>query len=355
MNVTLPTNVPFFEMSYGDEFPVDQFYLAVFGIISSKFENRDQFSPGVLNYFYENKFEVINRIEVERRHRQKLDLIILFNQEKKIIVMAVTDKEKGESNVLLTYWYDCALGPLITQIDFDTINKHRKKKKKANINLVTSDHGHLDTQEYDIAIPNMDLVLNYGDEFLKFHNKIVKRLNTDKDKGIIFLHGDPGTGKTSYLKYLTKFIDKKDVLFVPPSMAEMLAEPNIIPFLMDKRNSILLIEDAEKVISDRKNSGSSATGVSNLLNLTDGILGDCLNIQVIATFNMKREKIDDALLRKGRLIAEHKFEALSVENTNRLLKHLKKNHVSKVEMTLADIYNIDEEEFRAPEGKKIGF
>ena len=46
----------------------------------------------------------------------------------------------------------------------------------------------------------------------------------------------------------------KDILFIPPSMAEMLAEPSIIPFLMDKRNTILLIEDAEKVISDNSES-----------------------------------------------------------------------------------------------------
>ena len=63
-------------------------------------------------------------------------------------------------------------------------------------------------------------------------------------------------------------------------------------------SKILIIEDAERVISDRESNGSPA-GVSNILNLTDGILGDCLNIQVIATFNMKREKIDQALLRKG--------------------------------------------------------
>jgi ATP-dependent 26S proteasome regulatory subunit len=138
-------------------------------------------------------------------------------------------------------------------------------------------------------------------------------------------------------------------------MAEMLSEPSIIPFLMDHKNSILIIEDAERVISDREGNGSPA-GVSNILNLTDGILGDCLNIQVIATFNMKREKIDQALLRKGRLIAEHKFEKLSVNDTNKLLKHLEKNQEVEEGMVLADIYNIDTEVYKTPtKGNKIGF
>jgi hypothetical protein len=137
-------------------------------------------------------------------------------------------------------------------------------------------------------------------------------------------------------------------------MAEMLSEPSIIPFLMDQRNTVLIIEDAERVISDREGNGSPA-GVSNILNLTDGILGDCLNIQIIATFNMKRERIDQALLRKGRLIAEHKFEKLNVDETNKLLTHLGKDHKVDEGMVLADIYHIDTELHKTSDKGKIGF
>jgi SpoVK/Ycf46/Vps4 family AAA+-type ATPase len=196
--------------------------------------------------------------------------------------------------------------------------------------------------------------MNYGENFLKIHDTIVKRLNNSNDKGIILFHGDPGTGKTSYIKYLTSLIKDKEILFIPPSMAESLSEPSIIPFLMEHKNSILIVEDAERVIADREGNGSSA-GVSNILNLTDGILGDCLGIQIIATFNMKREKIDSALLRKGRLIAEHKFTPLTVEETNILLKHLGKTKTVDIGMTLSDIYNIDEEVFKTENKKQIGF
>jgi ATP-dependent 26S proteasome regulatory subunit len=134
----------------------------------------------------------------------------------------------------------------------------------------------------------------------------------------------------------------------------MLSEPSIIPFLMDHKNSILIIEDAERVISDREGNGSPA-GVSNILNLTDGILGDCLSIQIVATFNMKREKIDQALLRKGRLIAEHKFGKLSIEDSNNLLKYLEKDHEVSESMSLADIYNIDVELIKTSNKSKIGF
>jgi hypothetical protein len=191
--------------------------------------------------------------------------------------------------VQLDIVYDITQGPLINQLDLNKIKIFEKSKKKANIQLVKSEMGHLDTEDYDLFVPPLNLKLNYGESFVKVNDVIVNKLNENNGKGIILLHGDPGTGKTSYIKYLTTLIKEKDILFIPPSMAEMLSEPSIIPFLMDHKNSILIIEDAERVISDREGNGSPA-GVSNILNLTDGILGDCLSIQIVATFNMKREK-----------------------------------------------------------------
>ena len=72
--------------------------------------------------------------------------------------------------------------------------------------------GHLDTEDYDLLVPPTDLELNYGSEFLKIHDVIIDRLNSEYDKGIILLHGDPGTGKTSYIKHLTSLIKDKDIL-----------------------------------------------------------------------------------------------------------------------------------------------
>ena len=126
------------------------------------------------------------------------------------------------------------------------------------------------------------------------------------------------------------------------------------PFLIQNSNSILFIEDAEKVITDRNTNGS--IGVSNILNLTDGILSDILNIQIVATFNMDKKKIDEALLRKGRLIAEHKFGKLTATESNGLAKHLGiKDFITSEPMTLTEIYNIEEEMFREEKKSKIGF
>jgi SpoVK/Ycf46/Vps4 family AAA+-type ATPase len=341
INKQLPTTYPLYESSYGTDIPSEQLFVVFFNEIPSKHNNNQHYDPEVKNFLIEKGFKEISRIHTTRRHDLNSDSL-LVNETLRQMVKIRGGNDKKNNLVQLDFIYNIANGEFV----FPEIKSFEKTKKKSSINLIKSEMGHLDTEEYDLIVPDMDLELNYGSEFIKVHDVIVDRLNRTNDKGIILLHGEPGTGKTSYIKYLTKLIKDKDILFIPPSMAEMLSEPSIIPFLMDQRNTVLIIEDAERVISDRESNGSPA-GVSNILNLTDGILGDCLNIQIIATFNMKRERIDQALLRKGRLIAEHKFEKLNVEETNKLLKHLGKSQEVSEAMSLADIYNIDVELFKS--------
>ena len=230
----------------------------------------------------------------------------------------------------------------------------KKAKKENNISLIVQTRHGYDTQTFDLPKQKLDLDYNYGSSFMPIHDKILKTLNQKKGKGLVLLHGEPGTGKTHYLKYLASQIKDKKVMFVPPYLVDFITSPEMTPFLIENSDSILFIEDAERVITDRDTNG--ANGVSNILNLTDGILGDILNIQIVATFNMDRKKIDTALLRKGRLIAEHKFDKLNVDDTNKLIKHLGMDHIATDDMTLTEIYNLQEVEYKAEEPKrKIGF
>ena len=351
----IPLNQQIYDSVYGDDLPNEQYYLTLFGRIPSKFEPRPRYSKKIIDYFQKDLGFVLDaQIYSDRKTFDRTEKHLLVNIELEMIIKTTRNLRKGEEFVSVEIMYNIDRGRIQDQIKFSKFEILIVKEKKSNIHLLRSDEGGLSTEEFDLPIPECDIELNYGKEFLKLHETIVKRLNTPTDKGIILFHGEPGTGKTTYIKLLTKLIKNKDVLFIPPSMAESLSDPSFIPFLMDHRDSILLIEDAEKVIGDRDDSGSQA-GVSNLLNLTDGILGDCLNIQVIATFNMDRKRIDQALLRKGRLIGEHKFEKLTVSSTNALLKHLGKGVTSTKPLTLADIYNIETDVNRTSTSSSIGF
>lgn len=354
----IPKNYSLFDTSYGNEIPIEQLFVNTFDAMPSKFVNNSKkYSNDIIGNLQKNNFVVESEVLfISKRIENETNLLIFVNLDLQIIISIKNHKDKKYEYLNdVSFYYNVKNGSFENQIKHLNIDDFLIKVKKSGINLIKSHMGHLDTEEYEMNISDIDLEKNYGKDFLKIHDLIIKRLNTQNDKGIVLFHGEPGTGKTSYIKYLTHLIQDKEILFIPPSMAESLSDPSIIPFLMDHKNSILIVEDAERVISDRELNGSSM-GVSNILNLTDGILGDCLNIQIVATFNMKREKIDPALLRKGRLITEHKFKKLSIEEGNILLESLGKNHKIDEEMSLADIYNIDEEIYKTNNQRNsIGF
>jgi SpoVK/Ycf46/Vps4 family AAA+-type ATPase len=243
---------------------------------------------------------------------------------------------------------------------YNKINEYvieSEEEDMSQIYLVTQTQRGFDLEEFDIKNPQIDLELNYGSEFVKVNDKIITELSKKKNKGLVLLHGDPGTGKTTYIKWIVSQLgENKKVIFVPPFLTESITSPEFIPFLARHTDSVLVIEDAERVVTDRTSGVGSSVGVSNILNMTDGIMGDVMNIQIICSFNMNRNKIDPALLRKGRLIAEHKFDVLDVESTNKLLVHLGHEKEVTKGMTLAQIYNIDEDEYLSnTDTKKVGF
>jgi ATP-dependent 26S proteasome regulatory subunit len=137
-----------------------------------------------------------------------------------------------------------------------------------------------------------------------------------------------------------------------------LASPEFINFMGNlDSNTILLIEDAEEILKPRT-EGSSNGAISNLLNMTDGILGDCFAIKIFASFNSSLDKIDTALLRKGRLVSKYEFKALSAEKTEALIAKLNLKNIqtgSNKCMTLSEIYNNDSEDYTVEKKTKPGF
>jgi hypothetical protein len=235
------------------------------------------------------------------------------------------------------------------------IQKFREKKarRKPEIALLVNTNKGIDTKSMHVSKPKLRIEDNYNDDFKEIHQTILKRLSKKNGKGLVLLHGRPGTGKTSYIRYLISSI-KKDVIFLPPNMAGAITNPDLISILIDNPNSIFVIEDAENIVIDREKEGHSP--VSALLNISDGLLSDCLNIQIICSFNTDMSKVDSALLRKGRLIAKYEFKELEVQKVQALAIKLGFNGNFNSPMTLTAIYNQEEKDFQQKKrNNTIGF
>jgi hypothetical protein len=230
--------------------------------------------------------------------------------------------------------------------------KERNRRMPLEINLIVQERNNLRLKALEIKRTKLDIDLFYEDDFAAVDTTIRQRLKKQQDKGIVLLHGLPGTGKTTYLRYLIGQI-KKRVLFVSPSVATNLMNPDFIQLLIDNPNSVLIIEDAENIIMDRRNSHDSS--VSNLLNISDGLLSDFLNVQLICTFNSSLTLIDEALMRKGRLIARYEFGKLGCEKAQKLSNYFGFDTIVDKPMSIAEIANQHEKTDKVQRVEVLGF
>ena len=228
------------------------------------------------------------------------------------------------------------------------------KKRKARFYMITKDYDGFSLSKFKVNKTNTDTSLHYNDDFISFDSD-VKGFLLDKNRnGMILMHGASGTGKTTYIRHLIHQIKRK-FIFLPLFMAESLSSPDLLPFLSDYKNSILIIEDCEKLIVDRE-SGNAQNEIATLLNLSDGLLSDALGIKLICTFNTGLSNIDKALLRKGRMVNRYEFKELTVEKAIKLSKKHNLKYKGDEPITLGDLFNIEKEnETNTITKKTIGF
>lgn len=218
------------------------------------------------------------------------------------------------------------------------------------IYFMVNDSAGLSLEEVEYKKKHIDIEQNYNEDFYDLNSKIIEDLSDDKS-GVHIFHGVPGSGKSTYIKYLINNVDKK-FIYCPSSVAFQLSDPNFIKLMVRHgEGCVLIIEDAEEALVGQGSSRNSA--VANLLNLSDGIIGDALRIQIITTFNTEFKNIDPAILRKGRLLSLYEFKELEVEKAQNLLTSLGSQDTITRPMTLADIYNYDSANFVIND-KKIG-
>lgn len=154
---------------------------------------------------------------------------------------------------------------------------------------------------------------------------------------VMLLYGDPGTGKSSYVLQMISnhkgriyLVDKHSVLTRPAFIDYIAALPD---------NSIVVIEDADMFLMERKEGNDQ---MSSLLNLTSGIAER--NIRFIFITNLEKlSDIDDGLLRPGRLYKNIHFKPHHRNNVQNVRLGLGMSLVSdeylhsKEHFTLAEI------------------
>lgn len=383
--LSIPKNVDYYKLEIGNEFPIKRYITQTYGYAPCSYSIETNFSCQVLNFLIENgelinflangKYEHVLDGNVEKlkngffwfKYKNIFIKVSLKNYSSNLFdddIEFVVDNGKEEKKTFALCFYGPANIKEYPLADFDKFIIKDKQDAKVHL-FIKNQYGDYDFEPLSINLPsNLDLELNYGKEFLDVDKKIKDRL-VEKPNGLFMFHGLPGTGKTTYIKYLASQV-KRDFIYIPTSMIEFFtSDPNCLHTLIQKPNSVIILEDAEKAILKRLGDGMDSSAVSSLLNLSDGILSDILKTSVIVTYNCPKQDVDDALKRKGRLQIDYEFSALSIKNAKKLAKHLKypkKLVEEKIEkpLTLNEIYNLEKDvefynETKKQEPKRIGF
>ncbi|GJT36927.1 AAA-ATPase-like protein [Tanacetum coccineum] len=113
------------------------------------------------------------------------------------------------------------------------------------------------------------------------------------------LYGPSGTGKSSFISAIAKFISY-DVYDIDLSKVKDDSDLKML-LLQTTSRSVIVVEDLDRFVTSN-NSSLSGISLSGILNFMDGILNSCCGDEKIMIFTMNnKEKIDQAVLRPGRI------------------------------------------------------
>jgi hypothetical protein len=186
---------------------------------------------------------------------------------------------------------------------------------------------------------------NYASTTQKHLQQLIVRWDATAPE-LLLWHGPPGTGKTYALRALGRewrrwcdlhYIVDPEVFFGPD--ATYMLKTVTADVSAERRWRLLIAEDTGELLA-RDAKERMGQGLSRLLNLVDGLIGQGLRIMVLITTNEPLSVMHDAVVRPGRCSGPLQFQPFSAPEAGAwLANHGKPPLPGTKPRTLAELFS----------------
>jgi len=202
-----------------------------------------------------------------------------------------------------------------------------------------STNGSVSTSYFEEIVD--DNILNEAYPFVNNMSEYIEDF-LNSNETILLLFGDPGTGKTRFIRYLMKKLNNKykDSNTLYTTDAQVLEKDEMfLSFIQNNSNRLLILEDIDHNLKSRI---SGNVFMYKLLSSSDGIIQHNNKKIVLSTNLTTLEDIDEALLREGRCYDIINFRKLTLKESRLFLAKfdIMEKKLDKESYSLAELYTI---------------
>ena len=282
--------------------------------------------------------------------------------------VALVHQRRSSVNVMVAGNDRDGARKLIELIDQSLPREEKKEETSLPITFWHVSIDGADTLNRQIELTRWsDIASNYvGDTQARLARLMEGFRPKQTDGRLLLWHGEPGTGKTFAIRALAwawrewcRFeyvIDPEELFQRGTYLTEvMLYDGTQYPEQeRDDRWRLLIVEDSgEMMAMDAKSQ--IGQGLSRLLNLSDGILGQGTKILILVTTNEDLGQLNPAITRHGRCLSEIGFRRFDVEEARKWLHAAGYDQRINAAHTLSELYALAGGDTRDASRPAIGF